>query len=62
MIKVDTITVTIADTAANLCRCMWRHWIHAAFHGLTGDDYTFVVNQRDSLVLLPLYRVVIHRN
>ncbi len=62
MIRADTITVTIADTAANLCRCMCRHWIHAEFHGLESDDYTFVVNQRDSLVLLPLYRVAIHRN
>ena len=62
MINADTITVTIADTAARLCRCMCRHWIHAEIHGLAADDYTFVVNQRDSLVLLPLYRVAIHRN
>jgi hypothetical protein len=61
-IKADTITVTIADTAASLCRCMCRHWIHAEFYVLGSDDYTFVVNQRDSLVLVPLYRVAIHRN
>jgi hypothetical protein len=62
MISADTITVTIADTAARLCRCMCRHWIHAAFYGLVSDNYTFVVYQRDSLALLPLYRVAIHRN
>ncbi len=61
-INADTITVTIADTAARLCRCNCRHWIHAQIHGLTADEYTFIVNQRDSLVLQPLYRVAIHRH
>ena len=61
-ISADTITVTLADTAARLCRCMCRHWIHAQMHGLAVDDYIFVVSLRDSLVLVPLYRVAIHRN
>ena len=61
-IKMDTITVTVADTAANLCRCLCRHWIHSEFSGLALDSYTFVVNQRDSLSLRPLYRVTIIRN
>jgi hypothetical protein len=37
----DTIMVTIADTAAPLCRCICNYVFHMEFRDLPGDSYVF---------------------
>jgi hypothetical protein len=45
----DTITVTVADTARNLCRCNCSYNVHAQFFHLPLDHYVFLVRYGDSL-------------
>lgn len=35
----DTITITLTDTAANLCRCICNYIIHGEFESLPYDGY-----------------------
>ena len=35
----DSITITIIDTAENLCRCICNYIIHSEFQGLQNDRY-----------------------
>ena len=35
----DLITITVTDTAANLCRCFCKYKIHAEFDGLSQSRY-----------------------
>jgi len=57
----DTILVTIADTAANLCRCNCTYLLHAEFHSLPGDRYVFVCQREDYSSRLLLYSTYVHR-
>jgi hypothetical protein len=57
----NAIIVTVEDTAANLCRCVCRHWIHAEFDDLAGDQYRFLVCVEDSAQTDTLYSVNIVR-
>jgi hypothetical protein len=41
-ISSDTIFVSVADTAANLCYCICNYTIHVELLGLTKDKYLFV--------------------
>jgi len=58
----DSIVVTIADTAANLCKCVCRHWVHAEFQDLALNKYRFLVYLQGSASQKPLYDAVINRN
>lgn len=55
----DTITVTVTDTAANLCRCMCNYIIHGEFELLSYDSYTVkcVRNEFNSNKLLYTKRI-----
>lgn len=57
----DTITVTVADTAARLCRCDCTHWLHAEFSDLEGDQFQFLVYLEDSSNAALLYSVRLQR-
>ncbi|MBN1301564.1 MAG: hypothetical protein JW995_10155 [Melioribacteraceae bacterium] len=46
-ISNDTIFVTMADTAANLCRCICNYNIVAEFSNLAFDRYLFQVRRED---------------
>jgi hypothetical protein len=35
----DSITITVADTAQNLCRCICNYIIHGEFESLPKDEY-----------------------
>lgn len=57
--REDTIFVTIADTAANLCRCTCTYMLHAGFSDLELDSYVFICKtENDSL----LYGERVQRN
>jgi len=60
--NADSIVVTIADTAANLCKCVCRHWVHAEFQDLLLNKYRFLVYLHGSASQKPLYDAVINRN
>jgi hypothetical protein len=38
-ISSDSIIITYADTAANLCRCICNYYIHAEFENLFNESY-----------------------
>ncbi len=38
----DTLVITVADTAMNLCRCVCPYLIHARFEGLPQDRYIVI--------------------
>ncbi len=59
--RSDTILVTIADTAAHLCRCSCTYMLHAEFHNLPGDHYVFVCQREDYSSRLVLYSELVHR-
>jgi len=40
-INLDTIFVTVLDTAQNLCRCICNYVIHIELSGLSNDNYLF---------------------
>ncbi|MEG8947650.1 hypothetical protein [Rosettibacter firmus] len=44
----DTITITITDTAANLCRCICNYIIHGEFESLQNDSYYIKCIRTDS--------------
>lgn len=58
----DTIMVTIADTAAHLCRCICRYVLHMEFHDLPGDNYVFFCTREDYSDRLVFYSERVHRN
>lgn len=43
-IKSDTIFVSVADTAANLCRCICSYTIHLRLDDLPKERYLFYCN------------------
>jgi hypothetical protein len=49
VIHNDTIFVAVADTAANLCRCICNYVIHAEFAGLSRDQYIFYCQHADAV-------------
>ncbi len=61
-IRNDTIAVTIADTAAHLCRCTCTYNLHAEFSELTGNQYLFVVYRQDYSSRLVFYSERVFRN
>lgn len=54
----DTITVTIADTAANLCRCICNYIIHGEFESLPYDSYTIICKDFSNSVVFYTKRVI----
>jgi hypothetical protein len=60
-IRSDTIFVTIADTAAALCRCTCTYLLHAEFHGLAKDRYVFVCQRQDYSSKALLYAVDVRK-
>jgi hypothetical protein len=61
-IRGDTIFVTIADTAAHLCRCNCTYMLHAEFHDLPKDRYVFFCSREDYSSLAVLYSVTVQRH
>jgi hypothetical protein len=61
-IRSDTIFVTIADTAAHLCRCNCTYMLHAEFHDLPKDRYVFLCSREDYSSLALLYSVTVQRH
>jgi hypothetical protein len=61
-ISHDTIMVTIADTAAHLCRCVCPYVLHMEFRDLPGDSYVFYCSEGDSSDLVVLYSERVRRN
>ncbi|MBM4168114.1 MAG: hypothetical protein FJ215_03005 [Ignavibacteria bacterium] len=59
-IALDTIEVTVVDTAQNLCRCVCPYLLHVEIHNLRGNSYFLrCIQLRDSVrVLLYSRRVV----
>ncbi len=49
-IRHDTILVAVADTAANLCRCLCNYVIHAEFTDLPRDRYVFCCYYGEAVV------------
>lgn len=47
----DTITVVIADTAANLCRCVCTYHIHAEFTNLPLNRYHITCQKSSGQIL-----------
>lgn len=60
-INRDTILVTIADTAAHLCRCNCSYFLHAEFHDLPGDRYVFVCQRQDDSGSVLMYSAIVQR-
>jgi hypothetical protein len=58
----DTIMVTIADTAAHLCRCICPYVLHMEFRDLPGDSYIFFCTWDDYSDRLVFYSERVHRN
>ena len=61
-ISHDTIRVTIADTAAHLCRCVCTYILHMEFRDLLGDSYVFFCTRQDYSDQVVLYSERVHRN
>jgi hypothetical protein len=59
--RSDTISVTIADTAAALCRCVCTYLLHAEFRDLSGDRYVFVCKRQDDSSKAILYSANVGR-
>lgn len=57
-IRNDTIAVAVADTAANLCRCVCNYVIHAEFSDLPRDRYIFYCKYDNAIV----YNEVVKRS
>jgi hypothetical protein len=60
-IGTDSIIVTIADTAAQLCFCICPYVLHVEFHDLPEDSYLFVCERRDYSSQILLYTQRVHR-
>lgn len=44
----DTITISVTDTAANLCKCICNYIIHGEFESLPFDSYFVKCIQKES--------------
>lgn len=62
-IRLDTILITVTDTARNLCRCNCTYFIHAKISGLTSNQY-FVRCRLKNVYYLkdPIYAFTVYRN
>jgi hypothetical protein len=60
-IRHDTILVTIADTAAQSCRCNCRYVLHVEFEGLLLPSYVFVCRREDYASQYILYTERVNR-
>jgi hypothetical protein len=60
-IRSDTIFVAVADTAAQLCRCICIYMIHAEFDDLPMDHYLFYCTREDYSSQLVHYREHVYR-
>ena len=60
-ISNDSILVTIADTAAQLCRCICPYVLHVEFHDLPADSYMLVCERRDYSSNILLYAQPVSR-
>jgi hypothetical protein len=60
-VSTDSIIVTIADTAAQLCRCNCPYVLHVEFHDLPKDSYLLVCERRDYSSHILLYAQPVHR-
>jgi hypothetical protein len=61
-IQNDTIVVTIADTAAQLCRCLCCYLLHFEFHDLQYSSYMFVCRREDYSSRIIIYSLRVYRN
>lgn len=60
-ISNDSIVVTIADTAAQLCNCICPYVLHAEFYNLPRNTYWFICQRWDYSSQALLYAVFVHR-
>jgi hypothetical protein len=58
IISSDTIHITVADTAANLCRCICPYMIQAEFTDLSNDSYVVVCEKSGGY---SLHNVIVHK-
>ncbi|MGA9364887.1 MAG: hypothetical protein WBW16_11045 [Bacteroidota bacterium] len=58
----DTIMVTIADTAAHLCRCICNYVLHMEFRDLPSDNYVFFCTRQDYSDRVVFYSERVQRN
>ncbi|HEY6951490.1 MAG TPA: hypothetical protein VI758_03725 [Bacteroidota bacterium] len=59
----DTIVITAADTAGNLCRCLCTYMIHAEVNGLTLDRYIIRCRAgNDAVMIDPVHLVEVVRS
>jgi hypothetical protein len=58
----DTIQITIADTAAQLCRCTCSYILHVTFTDLPGDEYLFLCRREDYAGQALLYSLRVRRH
>ena len=61
-IRGDTISVTVADTAVALCRCMCKYMLHAEFHDLPHDQYVFICKRADASSSILMYSTTVYRH
>jgi hypothetical protein len=61
-VENNTITVTIADTAAHLCRCNCVYVLHVELHDLHRDSYLLVCRREDYAGHEVLYSTWVQRN
>ncbi|MDZ7276304.1 MAG: hypothetical protein ONB51_17610 [candidate division KSB1 bacterium] len=52
VVRRDTITIAVTDTAARLCRCICPYLIRAHFRKLPEAHYVVVCNYGDSLYFM----------
>ncbi len=58
-IRTDTLIISIADTAENLCDCICPYMIHTEFWNLPADHYIVRCNLQNYKD--PIYLVEVHR-
>jgi hypothetical protein len=59
----DTIIISVADTAQNLCKCVCPYMIHVEFENLSKDHYVVRCRQSNSQGCLdPIYLADVYRN
>lgn len=61
-ISNDTIIVTLADTAGQLCNCVCVYKLHVEFHGLRNDSYQVVCKREDDSSRSVIYSERVIRN
>jgi len=57
----DTIVVTIADTAAQSCRCICRYLLHFEFGDLPYNSYMFICRREDYSSRVVIYSLRVYR-